>query len=176
MAVGQTWTSLVYGITWAANKTMAGIRNGGSGTIYIRRVGFINVQTGAVTGTLSVGVLRFITGVSSWTPTTTNVVTTAHDSNNTALSSITIGYAVDPSGSSTSIVKYYSFGNEEIIVGGVTLGSLCAIPYIGTIWTQGYGDSEVQPLTLRNNEVLTVFNTTGAVGSADIWFEYTFSP
>jgi len=47
------------------------------------------------------------------------------------------------------------------------------LPALSILWDAGYGDSNVQPLTLRQNEMLVLYNTVGAAGLVDIWIEFT---
>lgn len=154
------------------NGVMAGIMNHGTKIIRVRRAGMMNVQTGAISGTLAVGSFIKYTNIDTWNPSIDKTVITPHDSNNAALDDVRIGY----SGISTGTLEalgVYAFGNEEVTVSGATLGAVCAIPYVGMRWTLGYGDSEVQPVTLNFNEAFLIRNSTGTVGTADFWFEFT---
>ena len=48
----------------------------------------------------------------------------------------------------------------------------CFVP-LNVVWDAGYGDSDVQKLTLRQNQGWVIWNTTGAAGLVDTWVEFT---
>ena len=152
---------------------MAGILNAGARVLRITRIQIINTTATAVSGTLSVGEIRRYTGVTSWSPTTTSVVTTPYDSTNSALSSVTIGHSALPTTSVYEVVKPYTVGNDEVTLAGITLGAINGIPLIGTVWDLAFAEGEMQHLTIRNNEMLMLFNWIGAAGTADFWIEFT---
>ena len=44
---------------------------------------------------------------------------------------------------------------------------------LNIIWDAGYGDANVQPLTLRQSQMAMVYNVSGAAGLLDTWIEFT---
>jgi hypothetical protein len=85
---------------------------------------------------------------------------------------VTVGTGGTPSGSA-DVLRRYVWSSDEPAVSGATVDELeCLVP-LNVLWDAGYGDGNVQPLTLRQNEMLCIYNTTGAAGIADIWIEFT---
>jgi len=168
--MANTWTALGQGIAFAAGKNMLAILNGGTRVLRVRRIGLINAQTAAVTGVLCLGEVRIYTGAGLSGHTTVTPV--PHDSSNSALDTVTIGTAGTPTGSS-SVLRRYIWSSDEAAVGTGTWDEWeCLVP-LGLVWDAGYGDQNVQPLVLRQNEMLCIYNTTGAAGLVDIWIEFT---
>jgi hypothetical protein len=150
---------------------MAGIMNGGTRHIKIRRVGFINNQTAAVTGVITAGELRFYTSATWGSPTSVSPI--AHDSTNSALSSVTAGYAGTPGGTGPTVIRRYVWSSDEPKLTTAQNNEWETLIPLNIIWDAGYGDSNVQPLTLNPNEGFFIWNITGAAGLVDIWIEFT---
>lgn len=168
--MANTWTAYAAGVAFAVNKNMLAILNGGSRVLRIRRIGFLNNQTAGVTGVVCFGEIRRYSGagLTGHTP----VTPLAHDTANSALVSVTIGTGGTPSGTS-SLFRRYIWSSDEPAVSGASVDELeCLVP-LNVIWDAGYGDAAVQPLTLRQNEMLCIYNTVGAAGILDIWIEFT---
>lgn len=169
--MANTWTAYYPGVTFAVNKNMAAILNGSATRlIKIRRVGTLNYQTAAVTGVLCMLDCRIYTGAGLGTPTAVTPV--PHDSTNSALSGLTAGYAGTPSGTPSVLIRNL-WSSDEPAAGGATSDEWELIPVFNQIWSAGYGDSRVQSLALRENEMFCVYNTVGAAGLIDIWIEFT---
>jgi hypothetical protein len=168
--MANTWTLWVQARSWAAGACMAGIMNGGTRVLKIRRVGFINNQTVAVTGVITAGELRYYTSA-TWTPT--SVTPIAHDSTNGALSSVSAGYAGTPGGTGPTVLRRYTWSSDEPKLTTAQNNEWETLIPLNIIWDAGYGDSNVQPLTLRQNESFIIWNVTGAAGLVDIWIEFT---
>lgn len=168
--LANTWTVWAQGIAFAAGKNMIAVLNAGSRVLKIRRIGFINNQTGAVTGVVCLGEIRRYTGAGLTGHTVVTPV--SHDTQNSALSSVTIGTIGTPTGTSV-VIRRYLWSSDEPAVSSATSDEWeCLIP-LNIIWDAGYADANVQPLTLRGNEMLCVYNVTGAAGLVDIWIEFT---
>jgi hypothetical protein len=151
---------------------MAGILNGGSRVIRVARMGMLNNQTGAVTGVICFMELRKYPATMTWT-TPTSVSPVAHDSANSALSSVTHGNSGTLGGSSPAVMRRILWSSDEPSASTATSDELeCFVP-LNVIWDAGYGDTDVQKVAVRQNEGLQLFNTTGAAGAADIWTEFT---
>lgn len=149
---------------------MVSILNGGARVLKIKRIGFINNQTAAVTGVICLGEIRRYTGagISGHTP----ITPVSHDTTNSALVSVTIGTLGTPTGTST-VIRRYIWSSDEPAASTATSDEWeCLIP-LNIIWDAGYGDLNVQSLTLRLNEMLTIYNVSGAAGLVDIWVELT---
>jgi hypothetical protein len=166
--VANTWIALATAVAFAAGKNMLAILNGGARVLRIRRIMLINVQTVAVTGVLCLGEIRryedaTISGHTVITPT-------AMDITNSALVSVTVGTAGTPIGTSTTLLRYI-WSSDEPAVGTGTWDEWETL--LGLIWDTGYGDANLQPLTIRTNEMLCIYNTTGAAGLVDVFVEFT---
>ena len=96
--MADTWTGYNQGISFAAGKAMQGILNGGTPVLRIARAGLLNNQTAGVTGVVCFMELRWYPATMTWT-SPTSVSPVAHDSTNTALSSVTHGNSGTPGGS-----------------------------------------------------------------------------
>lgn len=169
--MANTWTVYNPGKTFVAGGAMLGILNAGARKIRIRRVGMINNQTTAVTGVITAGELRIYTSASWSSPTTLTPV--SHDSANSALSSVTCGHAGTPSGTGPSVLRRYTWSSDEPKLSTAQNNEWeCLIP-LNIIWDAGYGDSNVQSLTLNTNELFVIWNITGAAGTCDFWIEFT---
>lgn len=170
MATVNTWTLWVQGKSFATSTVLAGVMNGGTRVLRIRRVGMINNQTAAVTGVACAGEIRYYTGAGWSSPT--SVTPIAHDSGNSALSSVTAGHAGTPTGSS-NVIRRYSWSSDEPKLTTATNNEWETLIPLNIIWDAGYGDANVQPLTLRQNESFFIYNTAGAAGLVDVWIEFT---
>jgi hypothetical protein len=168
--MANTWTLLIQGKAFSAGGVIAGILNVASRVLRIRRIGFINYQTVAVTGVLCAGEIRRYTGA-GWT-TPTSVSPFPHDTINSALVSVTLGHAGTPTGTPT-VLRRYQWSSDEAAVSGATLDEWELLPPLGLLWDAGFGDANVQPLVLRTNESLMIVNTVGAAGLVDIYIEFT---
>ncbi len=168
--MANTWTLLVQGKAFSAGGVMAGILNAGARVLRIRRIGFINYQTAAVTGVLCAGEIRLYTGA-GWTGPT-SVSPFPHDTNNSSLVSVTAGHAGTPTGTPT-VLRRYQWSSDEAAVSGATIDEWELLPTLGLLWDAGFGDVNVQPLVLRTNQSLMIVNTIGAAGLVDIYIEFT---
>lgn len=170
--MANTWTAYAAGVAFAATKNMLAILNGGSRVIRIRRIWLLNTQTAAVTGVLCNGDIRRYTGSPSMgSPTTVTPV--AHDTANSGLSSVTIGTGGTLSGTGPSVFRGYLWSSDEAAVSGATVDELEMLPAFGLIWDAGYADANVQPIAIRQNEMVAVYNTGGAAGLVDVVIEFT---
>jgi hypothetical protein len=167
--MANTWSALAQGVTFAATKNMLSILNGGSRILRIKRIYMLNIQTAAVTGVICLGdIRRYTSGTLS---SSTAVTAVAHDTDNSALDTVTIGYA-GTLGGTPSTFRRYIWSSDEPAVSSATSDELECIPILSCLWDASYGDSTVQPIVLRANQMLTVYNTSGAAGLADIYIEF----
>lgn len=155
-------------MAFVAGKNMLAILNGGTRVLRIRRIILINVQTVAVTGVLCVGEVRRYTGAGLSGHTVITPI--SMDTTNSALSSVTVGTAGTPTGTSTILLRYI-WSSDEPAVGTGTWDEWETL--LGLVWDTGYGDANLQALTLRQNEMLCIYNTTGAAGLVDVLVEFT---
>ena len=170
--MANSWTLNVQGLVFAASKNMWGILNGGARVLRVARIGLLNNQTAAVVGVACLMEIRKHPATMTWT-TPTAVAPIAHDSANSALSTVTAGHSGTAGGSTPVSIRRIFWSSDEPSISTATSDELeCFVP-LNVIWDAGYGDVDVQKLTLRTGEGVTIFNTTGAVGLVDIWGEFT---
>jgi hypothetical protein len=171
--MAQTFTAYFSGITFAATKNMGAILNtSATEVLKIYRIGLVNAQTAAVTGVITELNVRIIQTSATLTSSTT-ITPVSHDTNNTAPASATYGSA-GTIGGTPATIRRTIWSNDEPAVSALTSDEMeCFIPF-NIIWDAGYGDSNVQPLTLRQNQMAYVFNVTStSVGTLDVWMEFT---
>lgn len=171
--MAETFTGYFNGIAFAAGKNMGAILNShASELIKIRRVGLLNAQTAAVTGVLCQLELRYYPATATLTAPTA-ITPTKHDSTNTLPASYSIGHAGTPGGSTGQVLRRVFWSSDEAAISTATSDELETYVPLNIIFDAGYGDSNVQPLTLRQTEMVAVYNTTGAAGLLDTWIEFT---
>ena len=113
--MANTWTAYASGIAFAANKNMLAILNGGTRVLRVRRIGFLNIQTAAVTGVVCQGEIRRYSGAGLSGHTA--ITTLAHDSTNSALDTITVGTGGTPSGTPSAFRRYVWSSDEPAVSG-----------------------------------------------------------
>lgn len=168
----NTWHGLNQGVAFAAGKAMLGLQNAGTNVERVARCWLLNNQTAAVTGVICFMEVRLYPATFSWT-TPTTVTPVAHDSNNSALSSVTFGNSGTPGGSTPAVLRRVLWSSDEPSASTATSDELeCFVP-LNVVWDSGYGDTDVQKLALRQNQAFLVWNTTGAAGIVDSELEWT---
>ncbi len=169
--MAQTFNAYYSGVAFAAGKNMAAIVNAhATEVIKIKRVGLLNSQTAAVTGVLCSLELRKYTGASLTAPTAITI--TAMDSTSTAPTSAVYAHAGTIVGTALPTLRRIFWSSDEAAISSATSDELeCYVP-LNTIY-DAYGDTEIQPITLRQNEMLLLYNVTGAAGLLDVWIEFT---
>ena len=170
--MAETWTALSPATAFAAGKNMLSILNThATEIIRIRRAGLINVQTSTVTGQLCQLDCRLYNGTATLTGSTT-ITPVTHDSTNTSPASITVGTGGTLGGTS-NVLRRNIWSSDEPAFSGTTIDELEGLPLFGLIWDAGYADSSVQALTLRQDQMFTIYNVAGTAGAVDVWIEYT---
>jgi len=171
--MAETFTAYFNGIAFAAGKAMAGILNShASELLKIRRIGLLNAQTVSVTGVLCQLELREYPATMTYAGSTA-VTPTKHDSTNTLPASYTCGHNGTPGGSTGEVLRRIFWSSDEAAISTATSDEFETYVPLNIIFDAGYGDSNVQPLTLRQHEGVVVYNTTGAAGLLDTWIEFT---
>jgi hypothetical protein len=170
--MAQTFTAYNSGVAFAATKIMGGILNGHATEILkIRRVGLLNGQTAGVTGVLCNLEMRYMTGSGAWAAPTADAIT-SHDSTNTAPTTYTHGNGgTTPTGTPTT-TRRTNWSSDEAAVTSATSDELeCFVPL--NILYDWQPHSDIQPYTLRQNQIAYVWNISGAAGLLDTWIEFT---
>src|SRR4030067_277363 len=149
--MAQTWTAYYLGVAFAAGKNMAAILNTHATEILrIRKVGLLNSQTAAVTGVLCSMELRKYPATATLTSPTA-ITPTTHDSTNTAPASAVYGHAGTVGGSTGTVLRRIFWSSDEAAISTATSDELETYVPLNIIFDEGYGDANVQPLTLRQN-------------------------
>lgn len=171
--MANSWTLNVQGLVFAASKNMWGILNGGARVLRVARLGLLNNQTAGVTGVACLMEIRKNAATTTWTPTA--VAPVAHDSTNSALVSVSAGHTGTIAGGSSVTIRRIFWSSDEPSISTATSDELeCFVP-LNIIWDAGYGDIDVQKMTVRTGEAFTLFNVSGAAGLVDAWGEFTDS-
>lgn len=168
--MAASFTVLAKDVLFAQNKAMISVWNADA-TVVVRvyRVWMLNNQINPVTGVLTNVELRKFsahTGGTALTPT-------PHDSTVTLPANITA--ATNASFTATSMYRRVLWSTDEPITTAtaMTLDEFETFMPINCIWSQGYADSTVEPITLRQNEGFGVVATGAFVGQADLMLEFT---
>jgi hypothetical protein len=172
--MAQTFTYYAKDIAFAATRVMAGIKNlHATEVIKVRRVGLINAQTAGVTGVVCSLEFRKDTNPTWTSPVTTGHTIATHDSTNTAPASYSYGSVGTYTAAAAMTLRRTIWSSDEAAASSATSDELeCFVP-LNVLFDAGYGDANVQPLTLRQNDFAGVYNISGAAGLLDIWTEFT---
>jgi hypothetical protein len=178
LAAKQTWTAYYPEVSFTGvdpPKNMAAILNAHAAEILrIRRVGINNAHVAAVAGNLRLLELRRYTGATL--VGSTAVVPTPHVTANVAPAAATYGYAGAVAGVA-SLLRSVLWSCEESIYQNLRWEELETLVPLNIIWDAGYGEHSVQPLALRQDEMICLYLTfaVGAPGSGflDTWIEFT---
>jgi hypothetical protein len=170
-----TFTSFQAGVTFASSKHMLSIFNGaGSGRVLrVYRAVVLNNQTAAVTGVMTTFELRRSSAQSGGTA----VTPIKHDTSSSNLpAQVLSAQGATVTAAAADVFRRVFWSNDEPATGTGTNDELeCIVPLM-YVWDAGYGDTNVEPITLREGQGLTLLHTgTSAVGNCDIGFEFTDS-
>ena len=146
--MAATYIVIGTGIANAANKNIIAVQNGtGSGvTMKIRRARLWSSQTGAVTGGTQLFEIGTYSGAySGGTSLTTAIV--SMDSNNSALPG-TVVAATNCTATISDIYRRTVMFTDEFAVSDATSDMLSLIPEFNIVWDSGYGEPNIQPLTI----------------------------
>jgi Tfp pilus assembly major pilin PilA len=168
--MAATYTVWSKNTVFAANKCMISIFNGSSSAVTIKlyRVYALNNQYVAVTGVLTNLELRKLTSAAGGTTLTA----APHDTNNTLDANVicSTNATVTP----TDLYRRVLWSTDEPTANTtMTVDEFeCLLPF-GCIWSMGYGESSVEPITLNANEGVGLINTGAVVGQCDLILEFT---
>lgn len=178
--MAATYTTLTQSIAWAAGKNMYALVNHTSSgkTVDVYRIWMTTMQTGTVSGGTALIELWQCTSIASFTAGAAQTFV-KHDTSSAAVPAQIIANA----GTTTSLTKNTKIANftrytEEFAVSDAAMEALNSNFFpINYIWDAGYGDSNIQPLRLREGEGIVLFTPASGggtyVGSADIIVEMT---
>lgn len=170
--MANTWVANAQGVTYAASKDMLDVFNSSSSSRYIRvyRAYAFNNGTAGVTGVLNTLRCQLITsssGGTAVTPIAMSTASSALNANTTAGHNRTVGGA--------TILRQVLHSPDEPTVTTLDWDSLGTLVPFAEIWNSGYGDSNIQPVTLSasENRGFCILSVTQTVGSGD--FELLFT-
>ena len=180
--MADTWRYYAASVAWTASKNLLDIWNGAASakTVKLYRIFNFNTQTASITGVMDYALLYRFTDASA--PATTGSALTgfAHRSTNTALNANTLGgtgYTTNITKSAANLLRRYLFATDEIKVAGVIEYNMLEVlvPF-AEVWNSGYGDSNIQPLTMNAGTATGYVFAAGSGhsnGISDIEFEFT---
>ncbi len=169
--MAETHTLTVQGTAFASNKSLLTLFNGvGSGRVLrVFRVWALNHQTGAVTGVMTALELRRITANSGGTTQTP----VKHDTNSAALAA-QILCTTGGTDTVTDLFRRVLWSGDEPAVGTGTNDEWECLPENGKLWDAGYGDTNVEPIVLREGQGLALRQPgANTIGVIDVMFEFT---
>lgn len=152
---------------FGVNSNLLAILNKGTGTLKIFKVAMLNSST--MVGGVCAGELRRYTGagLAGYSPT---LDTTSPDYVTTP--EVIFARGGTPSGS-YAILKRYAWSSNLPTVGGATIGEIETLLPRRTLWDTGRRTGFTQPLTLRTDQMMSLWNTAGSLAWATILIELT---
>ncbi len=166
----QTFCVTYQGVAFAATKPMAAIVNThASELLKIRRVFLTNPQTVAVTGVVCQIDARIYTGAGLSGHTAVTPV--PYDTANTAPLSAIYGYAGTLTGT-PNIIRRILWSSDEAAVSSMVSDELENFPPLNLLY-EWIPHSDIQPITLRQNDAFVVYNVSGGAGLLDVAIEFT---
>lgn len=165
-----TYTYFAKDVVFAANKCMASIFNntGSPVTVKVYRMYVLNNQYVAVTGVLTNLEIRKLTASTGGTA----VTPAAHDTSNTLNANVIC--ATNATVTTTDVYRRILWSTDEPAANAtITVDEFECIVPLANVWNMGYGDSNVEPITLNANEGVGIINTGAVAGQCDIVIEFT---
>lgn len=169
--MAETHTLTVQGTAFASNKSLLSLFNGaGSGRVLrVYRVWALNHQTAAVVGVMTAIELRRITASSGGTAQTP----IKHDTNSATLPA-QVTAATGPTDTVTDLFRRVLWSGDEPGVGTGTNDEWECLPENGKLWDAGYGDTTVEPITLREGQGISLRQPgANTIGVIDVMIEFT---
>jgi hypothetical protein len=173
--MAATYTVTAQGValpTTAAAKTLLSVYNlHATQKLNIVRVWVQNTGIAAVTGvyqTLSLG--RHTT---DQTVGATTVTPIKHDTDSLNLLNATTKHSPTTSVTLVDTFRQFAWTGDEFATGVAKLENLVTFPQFSIIWDSGYGDTNIEPIVLNQNEglALTSAGVASGVGTVDVSFE-----
>ncbi len=167
--MAATYRALSLATAVGTNKSMLGILNTASQTLRIWRV-WVYPNVTAVTGIPIRFGLRLLSNLTAGSAVTPIKL----DTNSANLSGVTCVTG----GTATATATFFSFmmSSEELTVSSATNQALGALVPFSLVWDTGYGDTNVEPITLLQNQGFDVVIEGGngtLAGNFDIKIEFT---
>lgn len=168
--MAETFNAFFGGVAFAATKNMASLINQhATELLKIRRITLFNAQTSAVSGVICQIELRKYSSATLTGPT--SVTPTKYDSNNTLPTTYVCGHAGTIGGTAETL-RRICWSSDEPAVAALTSDEIENLPPLNVLY-EWQPHSDVQPITLRQNESIMVYNVSGAAGLLDVAIEFT---
>lgn len=165
--MAATWVSQA-SVAFASAKSMLGVLNGGARVLRAYRYCIFNTQTTAITAALSIMSIRRLSALTAGTAATP----VAHDTNSSALSSVTSVHGGTATAEAT--FRRFMWLLEEATTTGVTQANWEVLIPVGIVFFPTGGDANLEPIVLRNTKGTDIFNV-GAGAVTTMEFEITFT-
>lgn len=175
--MGQTYIAMATAVAWSTgNKVLISLFNGaGSGRIVrIRRIWVNSNRATTNTGILQqYSMFRLTTDTNTGTPTTITPVKV--DTNSENLPAAIVTRTNNTVNGTATLIRRFYFSGDEAAAGTLSLDELQTIASLNIIWDVGYGNSNVQPLTLREGQGFSLYQAglASSTGDIDIAVEFT---
>jgi hypothetical protein len=181
--MATTYINKAVAATNAINKVMYTLYNAVGSTVVIRvyRILIAPISVATVTGGTGIYILDKFTGVPGGGAATTTIkMNTASAALNVSVTGLNGNTAISGTLTSLGVLRQYCRSNDEptLATGAVTLqiSALQTLYPMMTIWDSGYGEVNVEPITLRAGEGIRIYTTnagTWGATTADIIAQFT---
>ena len=173
--MAATYTVTAQGValpTTAAAKTLLSVFNlDATQKLNITRVWVQNTGIAAVTPAYQV--LSLGRHTTDQTTGATTVTPLKHDTNSSNLTNATAKHSPTTSVTLIDTFRQISWSGDEFATGVAKIENLQTLPQFALIWESGYGDTNIEPIVLNQNEGLAVTSAgvASGVGTVDVVFE-----
>lgn len=172
--MAASFTIPAIGVTFGANKSLVTLFNGASSgrVLRIYRILILNNQTVAIAnGVVTALEIRRVTGTSGGT----DITSVKHDTNSSDLAS-QIAIKTGATDTVTDRLKQFYWSTDEPLNTGVTIDEWQCIPNFNFVWESGYGETNIDPIVLREGQGITIKQPgSNVLGLCDIYIEFTNS-
>jgi hypothetical protein len=177
--MANTFTALAAGValpTTAAAKTLLSLYNlHATEKLNVCRVWVQNTGTAAVTPAFQV--LSLGRHTTDQTTGSTTVTPIKHDTDSAGLTNATCKHSPTTSVTLVDTFAQIFWSGDEYATGVNKLENLNGLPLFALVFDAGYGDTNIEPIVLNQNEGLAVTSAgvASGVGTVDVCFEFYVS-
>jgi hypothetical protein len=179
--MADTYIAYAPGVTLSAGKNMLAISNhtGSGKTLKIYRIWLINTSVANVAGGTCLVQIQRNASVASFTGGSAITPVKLKTASPNLHANILINAGTTTTLTSTGVFRQLLWCSEEVQVASLHLEDLLSIPAFGLVWDSGYGNSTVEPITLREGFGLTIATPAAGggtyAGNVDLSVEFTYS-
>jgi hypothetical protein len=171
--MAATFTAPYIDVTFGNNKSLASLFNGVSSgqVVRIYRIIILNNQTVAIAnGVVTTIEIRRITASTGGTA----ITPLKHDTNTSNLDSNIVASTGATDTVSADIIKRFMWSTDEPAATVSTIDEWQCIPIFNTVWESGYGETNIDPIVLREGEGIALKQPgANTLGQCDIFIEFT---